>query len=80
MWSYTVADPAEGPGGRGAVAPLIFGRNWGPKDQKNFFGRPPSPLSKGLDDRAPPYLKVWIWHSYTHQPQFAKHLLLNGGG
>ena len=33
-----------------------------------------------MGDPPPPYLKVWIWHCYTHQPQFAKHLLLNGGG
>ena len=24
----------------------------------------PLPLFKGLDDRPPPYLKVWIWHCY----------------
>ena len=51
--SITVADPGEGPG-----SPLIFGQNWGPK--KNF-SRPP-PLSKGLDDLPPPYLRVWIQH------------------
>ena len=29
-----------------------------------FFGDcPPHPLSKGLDDQSPPYLKVWIRHS-----------------
>ena len=48
---------------RGIQAPplLIFRPNWGPKGWKKFFWRlPPPPLSKGLDDRAPPYLKVWI--------------------
>ena len=37
--------------------------NWGPKGEKIFFGdRPPPKLFKGLDDRALPYLKVWIQH------------------
>ena len=35
--------------------------------EKLFFGdqhpAPPTPpISQGLDDRASPYLKVWIWH------------------
>ena len=38
----------------------------GPKGQKKFFGRQPPPLSQGLDDRAPPYLKVWIRHCMGH--------------
>ena len=29
---------------------------------ENCLGRPDAPLSKGLDDRPPPYLKVWIRH------------------
>ena len=29
---------------------------------KFFFLRPPPPISQGLDDRSPPYLKVWIRH------------------
>ena len=53
--SITVADPGEGPG-----SPLIIGQNWGPK--KNFFQTTPPPLSKGLDDLPPPYLRVWIRH------------------
>ena len=30
--------------------------------EKNFFGdqHPPPPISQGLDDWPPPYLKVWI--------------------
>ena len=51
-------------GAQGGPRPLIFRPNWGPKDQKNFFGDPP--FSKGLDDPPPPspspYLKVWIRH------------------
>ena len=48
-----VADPGEGP--------LSFRPNWSPKGWKTFFRDRP-PLSKGLDDRPPPYLKVWIRH------------------
>ena len=47
-----VEDPGEGP-----IPPLIFTTNF------FFFGdRSPLPLSKGLDDQAPPYLKDWIGH------------------
>ena len=35
------------------------GPSWGPKGRKK---RPGAPLSQGLGDRAPPYLKVWIHH------------------
>ena len=42
------------------VQPLIFRPNWGPKGRKNVFWRPGPPLSKGLDDRLPPYLRVWM--------------------
>ena len=56
----SVADPGEGPGG---PAPLMFGPNSGPKGRKIFLGDGPPPLSKGLDNRAPPpYLKIWIQH------------------
>ena len=47
-------------GARGAVPALIFRPDWVPKAGKNFW-RPP-PLSKGLDDRASPYLQIWIPH------------------
>ena len=45
-------DPGEGP-----VPPDFYA-------QKIFLETDPPflPLSKGLDDRAPPYLKDWIWH------------------
>ena len=33
-----------------------------PEGPKKIFFRPPPPLSQGLDDCAPPYLKVWICH------------------
>ena len=61
-WQKTqkvVADPGEGP--RDPV-PLIFRPNWGRKGPQFFFLRPPPPLSQGLDDRGPFYLKVWIRH------------------
>ena len=45
------------PGGPGP--PLNFRPKWGRKGGKTFFWAPP-PLSEGLDDRPPPYLKVWI--------------------
>ena len=60
-----MADPREGPGGRGS--PLSFRPNRDPKGRKTFFGDwlPPTP-SKGLEDLDPPYyLKVWIWHCYA---------------
>ena len=48
---FPVEDPGEGP-----ASPNFYAK-------KIFFGdRPPLPLSKGLDERAPPYLKDWIWH------------------
>ena len=56
-----VADPEEGPG-----PPLIFRPN------KKFFWRPAPPRPpqpKGLDDRPPTYLKVWIRH--CNQPIFS---------
>ena len=54
-----MADPEEGPGG--PVPPLFLDHTEAQKAEKNFFGdHPPSPPpSKGLDDRAPTYLKVW---------------------
>ena len=48
-------------GSRGGSPPLIFGPNWGPKDQKNFVGTPASPPFL--------YLKVWIRH-WVVSPQF----------
>ena len=52
----------------GTRGPLIFRPKWGPKGLKKVFGGwppppPPPPissLSQGVDDRAPPYLQVWI--------------------
>ena len=70
-WSFIpVADPGEGSGGPNPP-PLIFRPNGGPNGRnffflgggaKFFFLRPPPPISQGLDDRSPPYLKVWIRH------------------
>ena len=54
----------------GGWPPLTFRPNGGPKGEKRFFGDHPSrspsppPLSQGLDDRAPLYLKVWIRHCH----------------
>ena len=52
-----MADSGEGPGGAG---PPLFRPKWGPKGRKCFFLRPAHPLISGLDDRAPPYLRVWM--------------------
>ena len=47
----TVADPGEGPGG---PSPPYFSTKLGPRRDKNIWGETaPSPLSLGLDDRAP---------------------------
>ena len=73
-WSFIpVADPGEGSGGPNP--PLIFRPNGGPNGRNFFFWgggeifflRPPPPISQGLDDRSPPYLKVWIRHSIFMQ-------------
>ena len=47
----TVADSGEGPGG---PSPPYFSTKLGPRRDKNIWGETaPSPLSLGLDDRAP---------------------------
>ena len=48
---FPVEDTEEGPAPPDFYAKIFF-----------FGDRTPLPLSKGLDDRAPPYLKDWIWH------------------
>ena len=51
---FPVEDPGEGPAPH---HPDFYAKKF------FFFWRQiPLPLSKGLDDRAPPYLKDWIWH------------------
>ena len=58
----TVTQQSRG-GARGTRLPPYFWtklRPQGPK--KRLLRPPPSPLSQGLDDRPPPYLKVWIRH------------------
>ena len=57
---------------RGGAHPLIFWPNWGLK--KNFLRLGPFPLSHGLDDWAPPYLKVWICHSGAPIVNFRKNI------
>ena len=59
-WYLSLADSGEGHRGTLPPPPLIFRPNWGPKGEKNYFSRPVPPLSQGLDDRAPPYLRVWM--------------------
>ena len=58
--SMAVADLGEVP--RGTSFPLLFlDQTEARTAQKNFFGDgAPPPLSQGLDDWVPPYLKVWI--------------------
>ena len=50
--------------GRGTGDPrphLILRSAEARRAEKSFYGDlPPLPLSKGLDDPPPPYLKVWI--------------------
>ena len=56
----SVADPGEGPG-----APLFLDQTETRRAEKNFGGTArgsPPPLSEGVDDRTPPYLKIWIPH------------------
>ena len=74
-WLLAVVDPGEGPGGPGPSP--HFWTKMRPEGQKNFFWRPPSPLSQGLDDCTPPppppplYLKVWIRHCLACTKLFA---------
>ena len=66
-----MADPGEGPGGP-APPPLVLGQTEAQRAEKIFLETPSTPppppppprppLSKGLDDRASTYLKVWIRH------------------
>ena len=51
----------RGPGGGGGGGGLFLDQTEAQRAEKNFFETtPPPPLSQGLDDRAPHYLKVWI--------------------
>ena len=45
-------------GGRDPPSSYFFNPNWGPKDRKKFFWDRAPPVSQGLDDPPPPYLKV----------------------
>ena len=60
-----MADPGEGPGGPASPPTFVLDQTEAQRAEKNFLetpSPPPPPLSKGLDDRAPTYLKVWIQH------------------
>ena len=46
----------------GAGPPLFLDQNEARRAEKNFFEACPHPLSQGLDDRASPYVRVWIRH------------------
>ena len=46
----------------GAGPPLFLHQNEARRAEKNFLEACPHPLSQGLDDRASPYVKVWICH------------------
>ena len=60
-----VLDLGEVPGEPGL--PLFLDQTEAWRAEKNFLETtPPPPLSQGLDDRAPPYLKVWIHHCMGH--------------
>ena len=49
-------------GARGGGPPLFLDQTRARRPKKMCWETAP-PLSKGLDDRPPPYLKVWIRHS-----------------
>ena len=52
-----------GPGGGGGrAAPLFLDQTKARRPKKVFWETVPPYLSKGLDDRPPSYLKVWIRH------------------
>ena len=55
-------------GAQGARAPPYFWTKLRPEGPKKMFleTTPPPPLCQGLDDRAPPYLKVWIRQCMGH--------------
>ena len=48
-----------------AKGPLLSLDQTEARRAEKVFWRPPFALSKGLDDRAQPYLKVWIPHVYN---------------
>ena len=61
-----MADADLREGARGGLGPHLFlDQAEARRAKKNLFGDRP-PLSQGLDDQAPPYLKVWIRHCMGH--------------
>ena len=53
-----VVDPGEGPG-PAPPPPLLLDQTEARRAEKIVFWDAPPPLSNGLDDWDPPYLKVW---------------------
>ena len=57
----SVANPGKGL--RGPALSLFLDQNEARWAEKTVFeAAPPTPLSQGVDDRGPPYLRVWIRH------------------
>ena len=57
----SVANPGKGL--RGPALSLFLDQNESRWAEKTVFeAAPPTPLSQGVDDRGPPYLRVWIRH------------------
>ena len=83
--SYSKHSSLYGSGGsrggpRGTQAPPLFlDQTEARRAEKNIFGDAPSPLSQGLDDQGPPYLKVWIrtvWGTSVEQMPFTSSIIL----
>ena len=56
-----VNQPVADPGEAGGSPPLFLDETEVQRDEKIIFGDHPA-LSKGMDDRPPPYLKIGIRH------------------
>ena len=59
LYNYLALYSGGSSGGAWGARPPSFRLKWGPKARKKFFWDRP-PLSQGLDDCAPPYLRVWM--------------------
>ena len=66
--TYAVVDPGEGPGVPSpSLFPLLLDQTEARRAKKIFWETTPLPATyhRGLDDRAPRYLKVWIRFYYV---------------